>query len=64
MAKRAQVDLSKVVKKATPLNTLVARDLEKQRGKFNLTDEQWKAIGDGRSARRRRLMRPSASRRA
>ena len=45
MAKRAQVDLSKVVKKATPLNTLVARDLEKQRGKFNLTDEQIERLG-------------------
>lgn len=63
MAKRAPVNLSRVVKKATALETLVDRDLESQRSKFNLTDQQWKTIADGRSAKRRGFFR-SRSRRS
>ncbi|HUB73298.1 MAG TPA: hypothetical protein VL979_04595 [Solirubrobacteraceae bacterium] len=67
MADRPPLDLSKVIKKTAPLEDLVADDLKKERGKFNLTEEQWRNIGDGhplsvrRGFFRRRSRRSSAA---
>jgi hypothetical protein len=57
MADRPQIDLSKVIKKTASLDDLVAEDLKKERGKFNLTNSQWKDIGDGRLFSRRAFFR-------
>jgi hypothetical protein len=66
MPDSAQIDLSKVIKKTAPLDDLVAKDLERQRAKFNLTDEQWDRIGEHRlfgwrGILRRRRARSSAT---
>jgi hypothetical protein len=65
MADKFPIDLSKVIKKTAPLDDLVADELKNERGKFNLTEEQWKDIGDGRlfgrRASRRRVRRTAST---
>jgi hypothetical protein len=64
MVDKPPIDLTKVIKKTTSLDELVTDELKNEREKFNLTDEQWKDIGDGRlfsRRRRRRARRPAAT---
>jgi hypothetical protein len=49
-----KIDPSKVVKETAPLDELVTGNLEEERSRFNLTEEQWQEIGDGRMFSRRR----------
>lgn len=55
VTKNVQNAVAKAQRNTPPTDELVARDLERQRDKFNLSDEQWKRIGSSRLLSARKL---------